>query len=390
MPWRVESVVDKRNRLIDEYLSGQWTMTELCARNGISRQKGYKWVRRYDEEGRVGLLDRPKVAHSLPHKTKHEVIEMVVECRREFPNWGPRKLKAFLERKHQAKFPAASTIGRILSQRGLSSPQKREKRTPPRRGKLSDYERPNRVWCADFKGAMWLKRKGRCTPLTISDGHSRYLLRCIGMKEMGFNAVKPVFESAFEEFGLPDIMRVDNGTPFASRAPGGLSKLNIWWMKLGIQTERITPGRPTENGRHERIHKTLKLETGQLPRVTFDEQQRRFDRFMHVYNDLRPHEALGNLCPRDVYVKSARRYPCPLAEPIYGPNYDTRLVKSGGEIHWKGQRIFVSEALVGQHVGIRWDDSEELWHIEFFDLFIGRLNQKGRFRRSETTEKPGT
>ena len=247
MPWRKMSVVDARNAFIDAYLSREETMTALCAEFGISRDKGYKWIRRYDEEGRAGLLDRPKIAHSLPHATKHEVIEMLVSSRRRFPNWGPRKLKAFLEREHQASFPAASTIGRILSARGLSSPQKREVKTPARETPLADYERPNRIWCADFKGAMVLRQKGSCSPLTISDGHSRYLLRCVGMKKMGFEAVKPVFESAFEEFGLPDIIRTDNGPPFASRAPGGYSKLSIWWMKLGISAERIRPGKPTEN-----------------------------------------------------------------------------------------------------------------------------------------------
>lgn len=389
MPWREMSAVDARNAFIDAYLRREVTMTALCAEFGISRDKGYKWVRRYDQEGRAGLLDRPKIAHSLPQATKHEVIEIIVASRRRFPNWGPRKLKAFLEREHQASFPAASSIGRILSERGLSSPQRRDVKTPARETPLADYERSNRVWCADFKGAMVLRKKGSCSPLTISDGYSRYLLRCVGMKKLGFEAVKPVFESAFEEFGLPDIIRTDNGPPFASRAPGGYSKLSIWWMKLGISAERIRPGKPTENGRHERIHRTLKQETGHLPRVTFDEQQRRFDRFVHVYNDLRPHESLGNQRPKDFYIKSHRRYPCPLREPQYAPGYRVRVIRPSGEMTWKNRMLFVSEALAGQRVGVRWYEPEQTWLLEFGDLLIGRISPQGRFLRSSTTKKPG-
>lgn len=389
MPWRVESVMDARNRFIDAYLRGESTMTALCAEHGISRDNGYKWVRRYDAEGRKGLADRSRVPLSFPHATDEQTVELVVQTRKEFPNWGPRKLKIYLERLHKRRhFPAASTIGRILSERGLSSPQAREKKTPPYGAPLQDYARPNRIWCADFKGSMKLRHDHQCTPLTISDGYSRYLLRCVGMKKMGFGDVKPHFESAFSEFGMPDIIRTDNGPPFASRAPGGLSKLSIWWIKLGIAPERITPGRPTQNGRHERIHRTLNLETGHLPRVDFATQQRRFDRFMHVYNDLRPHESLGGLCPKDVYKKSSRRYPCPLNEPVYGPNYEVRKVISGGEINWKGAKVFISESLETQELGIRWHEQERLWLVEFGDVLVGRLNQEGRFKRSDTTKKP--
>lgn len=388
MPWREMSVIEARYAFVDGYLGREKSMTALCAEFGISRDKGYKWLKRYDAEGRAGLVDRPRIAHSLPHATKQEVVEMVVACRRRFPNWGPRKVKAFLENEHGASFPAASTIGRILSSRGLSSPQRREVKTPRRETPLADYERPNRVWCADFKGTMVLRKKRGCTPLTISDGYSRYLLRCVGMKKMGFEAVKPVFESAFEEFGLPDIIRTDNGPPFASRAPGGYSKLSIWWMKLGISAERIQPGRPTENGRHERIHRTLKQETGQLPRVTFEEQQRRFDSFVHMYNDLRPHESLSNQRPKDVYVKSSRRYPCPLQEPTYDPGYRVRVIRPSGEMTWKGKTLFVSEALAGQRVGVRWHEPERTWLLEFGELLIGRITTQGRFVRSKTTKKP--
>ena len=321
MPWREMSVVEARNAFIDAYLSREETMTALCAEFGISRDKGYKWIRRYDEEGRAGLLDRPKIAHSLPHATKHEVIEMVVASRRRFPNWGPRKLKAFLELEHQASFPVASTIGRILSERGMSSPQKREVKMPARETPLADYERPNRIWCADFKGAMVLRQKGSCTPLTIS-------------------------------------------------------------------AERIRPGKPTENGRHERIHRTLKQDTGQLPRVAFDEQQRRFDHFVHIYNDLRPHESLSNQRPKDVYLKSHRRYPCPLREPQYGPEYRVRVIRPSGEMTWKNRMLFVSEALAGQQVGVRWYEPEQAWLLEFGNLLIGRITPHGRFIRSQTTKKP--
>lgn len=384
VPWKTQSVTEARNAFIDAYLEleEEGSFLGLCAAHGISRKTGYKWVERYDQGGRKGLEDRSKAPRHCPHSTAEEVIELVVEARKSYPFWGPRKLKAYLEREHRRlTFPAASTIGRVLKDRGLVRPQKREKKAPPYGAPLRDYDKPNRVWCADFKGPVRLKNKGVCNPLTISDGFSRYLLRCQAVRRMDYEAVFPVFEAAFTEFGLPEVIRTDNGPPFASRAPGGLSRLALWWMKLGIVPERITPGKPTQNGRHERLHRTLKLEACGLPRKTWAAQQRAFDEFSCRYNDVRPHEALSNRCPRDLYRKSARRYPRPLNEPDYDPGHDVRRVRASGEFKWRGRLVFISETLRGERIGLRWRDERGAWAVTYGDLLLGHVDSEGRLHR---------
>lgn len=361
-------------------------MTELCAKHGISRKTGYKWLARYDLEGRGGLADRSRAPKGRPRSTPQELVDLIVETRKQRPAWGPRKLKAFLERQHPGwAIPAASTIGRVLKQHGLISPPRREKRAPTYPHRLVEYTSPNRVWCADFKGPLPLRNGRTCSPVTISDGYSRYLLRCELTPRMGFEQVKPVFESAFAEFGLPEFIRTDNGPPFASRAPGGLSRLSIWWTKLGILPERIQPGKPTQNGRHERLHRTLQAEAVQLPRKSLAAQQRVLDRFRYDYNELRPHEGLGNRCPAEFYNPSPRRYPCPLVEPVYGPAFTMRIVNRKGEFKWKGQTHFASETLRGEHIGIRWSDELQAWSVEYGALYLGFVPENGSFKRPKRT-----
>jgi putative transposase len=375
--------MEARAAFIEAYFADERSMIDLCAAHGISRKTGYKWLQRYDEEGRRGLGDRSRAPHTSPLATQDELVDLIVNARKKHPRWGARKLKALLERQYADwEFPAASTIGEILKRHGLVAPPRREKKTPPYGKTLEDYEHPNKIWCADFKGTVPLAGGKRCNPLTISDGFSRYLLCCEALVRTDVSAVKPIFEAIFEQFGLPKMIRTDNGPPFASIAPGGLSELSIWWMKLGITHERIQPGKPTQNGRHERIHRTLALEACGLPRRTRGAQQRVFDRFRREYNDLRPHEALGNCTPADFYERSTRRYPRPLHEPEYAPNYEIRIVRRQGAIKWKGKLLFLSETLGGEHVGLRWDQERGGWVIEYGPIYLGFVTPQGEIHRA--------
>jgi putative transposase len=382
MPWKEQSTVEARNAFIEAYWADELSMTDLCAAYGISRKTGYKWLKRYDEQGRGGLGDRSRAPTTSPLATPDELVDLVLGARKTHPRWGARKLKASLERQYpHLEIPAASTIGVILKRHGLVLPPKREKKTPPYPHSLADYERPNKIWCADFKGSVPLAGGKRCNPLTISDGFSRYLLCCEALLRTDVTAVRPLFEAVFRQFGLPERIRTDNGPPFASRAPGGLSELAIWWMKLGIVHERIQPGKPTQNGRHERIHRTLALEACDLPRRTHREQQRAFDRFRHEYNDLRPHEALGNRTPSDFYQRASKRYPRPLREPQYSPAHEIRIVRSSGEIKWKGKLVFLSETLRSESVGLRCDPEQQGWVIEYGSIHLGVVTWDGELRR---------
>lgn len=389
MPWETPSTVEARNAFIDAWLEKEESLTDLCSRFQISRKTGYKWLERYDQEGRAGLVDRSRAPKSCPHATTPEMSELLVDAKRAHPKWGPRKLKAYLEREYSdLKLPAASTIGRVLKERGLVVPQKVRRRTPLYDRDLLPYDQPNGVWCADFKGPVRLRHKKHCHPLTITDGYSRYLLRCHIVDELTLEGVRPVFESAFRQFGLPRAIRTDNGTPFASLAPAGLSRLSIWWMKLGITPERIVPGKPQQNGRHERMHRTLKDEACGLPRVTRREQQRRFDRFIREYNELRPHEGLGNLTPSDIYAQSAVRYPRHLPPYEYPPDVTVRRVRSSGEVKWAGNIFHLSETLRGELVGFTPNPDLTTWTIQFRGVRLGQLTDDNRFVRIEPPRRP--
>lgn len=391
MPWKEVRVEDARSAFIDAYQEGEQSMTDLCAAFGVSRKTGYKWLERYDAEGRGGLSNRSRAPKGRPTSTPAEMVKAVLELRRRYPKWGARKLAVLLQRaRPRSKTPSPATIGRILKEHGLISPPRGHGTTPAYEGRLRQYDGPNSIWCADFKGWFRLKEGGKCHPLTISDGHSRYLLRCEPLRHVDFKFVKPVFESAFCEFGLPATIRTDNGTPFASGAPAGLSRFSIWLLKLGILPERIRAGKPTQNGRHERMHRTLKLEACQGPRRSFSAQHREFDKFRHRYNDIRPHEALGYRCPSDVYRKSLRRFPCPLIEPEYGPEFHQRTVTKSGEVKWRRGLFFVSEVLRGERVGLRWDADKKIWAVSYAGLLLGHLDGKGRFKKLPAHRSPRT
>ena len=353
MPWKVSGVVDRRKQFLAEYESGQWTMTELCRAHGITRPTGYELVRRWQDEGEAGLEDRSRAPRRHPNQTPAAIEATVLQLRRERPRWGPRTLRARLyERQPEVSWPAASTIGTLLDREGLTVARRKRRRVPPYTQPLAAATKPNRLWCADFKGWFRTGDGTRIDPLTIMDAHSRYLLRVQAVGKMDTERVQAVFAAAFREYGLPLGIRTDNGGPFASRALCGLSRLSLWWMKLGIVGERIEPGHPEQNGAHERMHRTLAEETAAPPEYSARAQQLAFDRFRRMYNEERPHQALEMRTPSALYQPSPRAYPERLPAPEYGSALTVRRVHKHGQFVWKGQEVFLSKVLYGEDIGL--------------------------------------
>jgi len=378
MPWKETGAVDQRIVFVRDVLRGEASKSELCRRYGISRPTGDKWVQRFEEHGLAGMEDLPSVPHHHPNQVPEELAEMLIALRRRHMTWGPRKLLAYLERRYQGvQWPAASTIGELLRHHGMAVRRARRHRTPAYTQPFGSCQEANAVWCADFKG--WFRTADRtiCHPLTITDAFSRYLLRCQGMERAYTVPTKTIFESSFREYGLPQAIRTDNGSPFASKAVGGLSRLAVWWLKLGIVPERIEPGQPQQNGRHERMHLTLKQETASPPRPTMRGQQRRFDEFRQEYNEQRPHEALEQRTPADLYRPSPRAYPARVPQAEYGDNAVVRFVRQSGEIKWQGQRMYLGEVLAGENVGLEpiWDGH---WLLYFCKMPLGVLDDRRR------------
>jgi transposase InsO family protein len=351
MPWKASSVMDERTRFVLEHERKMYTMTELCEIYDIARETGYYWLRRYQQGGLEALQDRDRAPERHRNQTPEGIEGAVLELRRAHMRWGPRKLKRVLERESpQRPWPAASTIGAMLAREGLVIPRKKRRRAPPYTEPFALADAPNRVWCADFKGWFQTQDGQRVDPLTITDAHSRYLLRCQRVAKTNSEHVQAVFEAAFREYGLPQAMRTDNGAPFASRAIAGLSRLAVWWMKLGIVPERIAAGHPEQNGRHERMHRTMKQETASPPEANPHAQQRAFHRFRREYNQERPHEALGMQTPSAVYTPSPRAYPARVREPEYDSSMHVRRVRRRGSFSWKKQDVFLSETLIGEPI----------------------------------------
>lgn len=377
MPWTRTEPMNERVKFVAAYLECEVSFSDLCLDFGISRKTGYKWVQRYASHGVAGLEEASRAPHSHPNAVSANIVQSILAIRRRHPRWGPRKVRAVLKRQRpRMALPAASTIGDILKRNGLVRPRRRTRRSSPYGDRLRQYDAPNAVWCADFKGCFPIggRRGGeRCHPLTISDGFSRFLLRCRGLRRPLSPYARHVFLSAFYEFGLPRAIRTDNGPPFSTLAPGGLSLLSVWWIRLGIRPERIMPGRPEQNGRHERMHRTLKAETAKPPRSSFSAQQRAFDRFRTEYNEERPHEALGQQVPASLYRPSLRSYPLQLPEPEYPKHFETRLAYPNGVISFGTTQWYVSTCLAGERVGLEPCDDGR-WRVHFGWVPIGILD----------------
>ena len=377
MPWKEKSPMNERTRFLSDHLSGLHSVSELCRKYGISRKTGYKWIARYEADGPPGLGERTSRPLSISHSTPEPIVRELLAARERHPTWGAKKLLALLQRKHPTwRLPAKSTAHDILKRHGLvPRPKRRRRRAHPGRP-VTEFTRPNLIWTADFKGQFKTKDGLYCYPLTIQDGYSRFLFAVKGLRAPTIALTKPVFRRLFKRFGLPERIRTDNGAPFAANALGRLSRLSVWFIELGIVPEFIEPGKPQQNGRHERMHRTLKRDTTRPPANTLRSQQRRFDAFLLEFNTVRPHEALDQRTPADLYRPSKRRY-SPRPGPItYPAHFELRKVSKNGGIRWNARRIPVSHLLAGHNVGL-----EEVDH-RVFDVFFGPL-WLGRFHEAD-------
>jgi transposase InsO family protein len=368
--------MEEKLRFILEYERDEETMTELCQRYGVARETGYVWLRRYREAGIAGLLELNRAPARHPNQTPPAIERAVLELRQAHGRFGPRKLKQVLERDEPGRaWPAASTIGAIVKRAGLMGDRKKRRKTEPYTEPLAHADESNRVWCADFKGWFRTRNGTRVDPLTISDAYSRYLLRAQAVEKTDTERVRAIFEAAFREYGMPQAIRTDNGAPFASAAVGGLSRLAVWWIKLGIVPERIEAGHPEQNGRHERMHRTMKEEVAMPPAEDWRSQQLLLDRFRQKYNEVRPHEALGMQTPAAVYVPSSREYPARVPEPEYPDTMLVRSVQQKGHFRWNKHDVFLSEVLWGERIGLL--PVEDDWFTVYFaQVPVARFNSR--------------
>jgi len=383
MPWKERNTMSERVSLINDYLSGDFGVSDLSVEYEVSRKTIYKWIGRYESDGWEGLKDLSRAPLRHPNATSQEAERAILELKARKPFWGAPKLHRKLIDLLGEECPVESTISEILRRHGLSRAAKRRRRAVPSEQPLSHCLVPNAVWSADFKGWFRTGDGHKCTPLTISDGLSRYLLCCQGLREdLGWLTVKPLFISTFQENGMPDAMRTDNGAPFASTGLAGLTQLSVWWVRLGIQLERIEPGKPQQNGRHERMHRTLKEATAKPARKNLNKQQEAFDAFRREYNQERPHEALGQQAPSTVYQPSAREYPQRLPpQRGYPDGWEKRMVRKGGQIKWHGKDVRLTQALWGQEIGLQ-PVGDGLWAAYFEALELGIFDErKGRIVR---------
>jgi transposase InsO family protein len=353
MPWNVSGVVEKRREFIRDYESGDWSVSQLCRMHGISRVTGHLVLRRWREQGEAGLAEQSRAALRHPNQTPLEIEKLVLALRREHPLWGPRKLKVVLEQRHpEWIIPAASTLGTMLDREGLTHRRRKRRHVEPYTQPFAVVCAPNDEWASDFKGWFRTGDGTRIDPLTITDSSTRYLVRCQAVEKTDTARVQAVFAAAFREYGLPQAMRSDNGPPFASCGVAGLSRLAIWWIKLGIRPQRIQAGHPEQNGRHERMHRTLEEHTATPPQAEPRAQQRAMDAFRAEYNQLRPHQALGMRTPASLYQPSPRTFPERLPEPEYGAAVKVRRVMQHGQFFWNYNAVFLGKTLAGERIGL--------------------------------------
>ena len=387
MVWTETCAVEERMRFVLAVQEHEESFAAVCRQFGVSRRVGYKWLARFEEEGAAGLFDRPRVPLHQPQRIADSIAERCLEVRRAHPTWGPLKVRAFLARKSgQTEWPAASTIGELFDREGLTVKRKLRRRSPPSSAPFADCEAANDTWCIDFKGWFLTGDGRRCEPLTLTDAYSRYLLRCQALARTDTDHVWPVLDAAFREFGLPHYLRSDNGSPFASRGAGGLSRLSVKLIKAGVTPERIAPGKPQQNGRHERMHLTLLQEVASPPARNMREQHERLRSFQQFYNEERPHQALDHATPADRYQPSTRRFDGVLRKPEYSDDREVRSVRRNGDIKWQGSTIYISEALVGEPVGLT--ENESGWTVSYGPILLGAIERgRGRLRKPKRKTK---
>lgn len=376
MPWQETSCMDQRIQLIGDFQRGLMPIVELAARMGISRKTAYKWIDRYRDAGPAGLMNRSRRPESCPHATPDAVVQAILEVRRRHPRWGAKKLLRILRRRTPAlEWPARSTVCDLLKRHGLvPHTRRRPPRSHPGRP-LTPMTAPNVIWTADFKGQFKTRDGQYCYPLTLVDGCSRYLLACQGLHSTTVALARPIFQRVFDQYGLPHIIRTDNGGPFATTALGRLSLLSVWWVRLGIYPELIEPAHPEQNGRHERMHRTLKAEATRPPSGNLAAQQVRFNRFRQEYNEDRPHEALAQETPASVYRPSSRTLPRTLPPLEYPGHFEVRLVSRNSGIRWKHHWVCVTHTLAGEYVGLEEID-DGIWEVYFGPIKLGRMDER--------------
>ena len=378
MPWREELPMDQRLRFIGDYLNGYFSFAELCDRFGISRKTGYKWINRYRESGNpTSIVDQSRRPHHFPTKTPEVITEALLSIRDKHPSWGPRKLLWRVARDHPEwiNLPAPSTVSLILKRNGLSRKRRKSVRRPHPGKPMTVITEANQVWTLDFKGQFKTGDGVYCYPLTVADGFSRYIFGCEGLLSPSHDRVKRSLKRIFKEHGLPERIRSDNGTPFASVALGRLSRLSVWWIRLGILPELIEPGCPQQNGRHERMHKTLKYETTIPPAENLRKQQRKFDSFRYEFNYERPHEALDMTVPSEVHTKSSRPYPAKLPQVEYPAHFEVRRVSHNSGFRWRSKRVNAGHVFSGEYIGLEEIDNG-IWDVYFGPIWLGRLDER--------------
>jgi putative transposase len=376
MPWHEESPMTLRRQFIQDAQRGTTSITEICTAYGMSRKTGYKWLARYDAGGTPALADQSRRPPTSPTAAAADLVQILLATRRRHPSWGPRKLLRLARRQHPtAPWPARPTLARYLKRTGLVVSPRRVRRPGHPGCPQAPMDAPNAVWTTDFKGQFRLGNGTLCYPLTIADGYSRFLLSCRALTSTQAAESQPVFVRAFQEYGLPVRIRSDNGVPFATQALGRLSALSVWWVRLGILPDLIEPASPQQNGRHERMHRTLKRECTRPPRGSRRAQQHCFDTWRTEFNELRPHEALNDATPASHYTASPRPYPTRLPPLEYPGHYEVRRVSYNGGIRWQSRWVNVSQTLGGEYIGlVEIDDAE--WDVYFGPLRLGRFHER--------------
>lgn len=367
--------MEQRIEMVGDWLKNEASITELSRMYGVSRVTIYKWLKRFKAEGPVGFREHSRAPHQHPNAVPAEIVRLLVSFRLSHQRWGPKKIQKWLREQYpNEEWPSLSTISVIFKREGLVKPRRVRHVAAAYTTPFLECNRPNRVWSADFKGQFRTADGKLCYPLTITDNFSRFILLCRGLQRPTHDEVRLWFESTFRRYGLPEAIRTDNGSPFASVGLGGLSRLSAWFIKLGIRPERIEKAHPEQNGRHERMHRTLKEATAVPPQANLNKQQKAFDSFVEEYNFDRPHEALGMETPGAVYRFSERGYTTKTAPIKYNPEFVVRPVRTSGEILWKGKRVYISQVLSGERIGLLQLEEEHRWEIHYAFHKLGVLD----------------
>ena len=375
MPWKEICAMNQKMQLIGDYLKQSYTVTQLSEIYEVSRNTIYKWIKRYKQGGNEGLTDRISAPSRHPNATSLEIGRELTDFKIQHKHWGPKKVVSWLKQhRSEQPWPAVSTASNILKQAGLVKTRKKRSRTAPYTEPFQECTGPNMVWSVDYKGQFKTGDSKLCYPLTFTDNYSRHLLGCTGLNHPSYELSRPVFEAMFKKYGMPVAIRTDNGQPFGSTGLGGLSQLSVWLIKLGIKPERIKAGHPEENGRHERMHRSLKEATANPPMKNLKEQQKAFDAFRIEFNEERPHEALGMQTPASNYKPSLRAYPARLPKVVYPLRYLVRQVRQNGEIKWKGEKVYISQALPGEPVALKQVAAYQ-WRVYFSTYLLGTLDE---------------